>query len=180
MDTEIQLGSTPEELVAHFTKSETRFPAYMALLELGTDALGAIHAGLGHGNWQVRKWCAIFLDHHANDESFALLKPLLRDPKMDVRLWAVHSISCERCKEGECPVDFVPLLVERIEMDESIRVRRMAVCMLSQAPPDMRALSTLKRIIAEEEDRKLLGHVERQFQRFREVGLTTSLRNHAS
>ena len=53
----------------------------------------------------------------------------------------------------------------------SIRVRRMAVCMLAQAPPDMRALPTLKRIIAEEEDRKLLGHVERELQRFKEVGL---------
>ena len=68
-------------------------------------------------------------------------------------------------------MDFVPLLVERIEVDESIRVRRMAVCMLGQAPPDMRALPILKRIIAEEEDRKLLGHVERQLQRFKEVGL---------
>ena len=174
MDAELQLGTTPEELVENFTKSETRFPAYMALQELGADALGAIHSGLGHGNWQVRKWCAMYLDHHASDESFALLKPLLRDPKMDVRLWATHSISCERCKEGECPVDFVPLLVERIELDESIRVRRMAVCMLSEAPPDMRALPTLKRIIAREEDRKLLGHVERQLQRFKEVGLGTA------
>lgn len=113
----------------------------------------------------------MILDHHTNDESFALLKPLLRDPKMAVRLWATHSISCERCKEGECPVDFVPLLVERIEMDESIRVGRMAVSMLSQAPPDTRALPTLKRIITEEEDRKLLGHVERELQRFKEVGL---------
>lgn len=171
MDTEVQLGSTPEELVENLTKSETRFPAYLALQEMGTDALGAIHSGLGHGNWQVRKWCAMFLDQHPSNESFALLKPLLRDPKMDVRLWATHSISCEHCKEGECPVDFVPLLVERIETDESIRVRRMAVCMLSEAPPDMRAHPALTRIIAEEGDRKLLGHVERELQRFKEVGL---------
>ena len=175
MDTEVELGSTPEELVEDFTNSETRFPAYVALQELGTDALEALHAGLGHGNWQVRKWCLILLDHNASDESFAFMQPLLRDPKMDVRLWATHVISCERCKEGECPVDFVPLLVERIEMDESIRVRRMAVAMLRQAPPDMRALPTLERIIAEEEDRKLLGHVERELQRFKEVGLKTPL-----
>ena len=43
MDTEVQLGTTPEELVENFAKSETRFSAYMALNELGTDALGAIH-----------------------------------------------------------------------------------------------------------------------------------------
>ena len=41
MDTELQLGTTPEELVENFTKSETRFPAYMALQELGADALGS-------------------------------------------------------------------------------------------------------------------------------------------
>lgn len=35
MNTEAQLGSTPEELVENLTKSETRFPAYMALHELG-------------------------------------------------------------------------------------------------------------------------------------------------
>jgi hypothetical protein len=174
MDAEVPLGSTPEELVESFTVSETRYPAYAALQGLGDDALAAIHDGLGHGNWQVRKWCAMYLDHHTNDESFVLLKPLLRDPKMDVRLWATHSISCERCKEGECPVDFVPLLIERIEMDESIRVRRMAVCMLSEAPPDKRALSTLQRIVAEEEDRKLLGHIGRELQRFRDAGLMTT------
>lgn len=171
MDTEVQLGRAPDELVENFTKSETRFPAYMALQALGTDALEAIHSGLGHSNWQVRKWCAMFLDQCANEESFKLLEPLMRDPKMDVRLWATHSISCEHCKEGECPLDFVPLLVERIEIDESIRVRRMAVCMLAEAPPDLRALPALKRIIAEEEDRKLLGHVGRELQRFKEVGL---------
>lgn len=171
METEVELGRTPEELVENLTEADTRYPAYMALHELGAEALPAIHAGLGHGKWQVRKWCAMYLDQHANDDSFELLKPLLRDPKMDVRLWATHSISCEHCKEGECPVDFVPLLVERIEMDESIRVRRMAVCMLGEAPPDIRALPALKRIIAEDEDRKLRAHVERELDRFREVGL---------
>lgn len=171
METEVKLGETPEELVENLSESATRFPAYKALHELGTGALPAVHAGLGHGDWQVRKWCAMYLDHAASHESFELLRPLLRDPKMDVRLWATHSISCERCKDGECPVDFVPLLVERIEVDESIRVRRMAVCMLAEAPPDMRALPALKRIMAEEDDRKLRLHVERELKRFQEVGL---------
>ena len=67
MDTEVRLGDTPEELVENFAKSETRFSAYMALNELGTDALEAIHSGLGHGDWQVREWCAMLFDHHGND-----------------------------------------------------------------------------------------------------------------
>ena len=46
---------------------------------------------------------------------------------------------CTRCRAiaarlDENPVDFVPHLIERIERDESIRVRRMAVLMLTIHP----------------------------------------------
>ncbi|MEN8182693.1 MAG: HEAT repeat domain-containing protein [Myxococcota bacterium] len=87
--------------------------------------------GLRHGNWQVRRWCAIWLDHYADAESLHALLPLLRDPKSKVRLFAVHSVACDRCKAGENPIDVVPLLMERIRNDESIRVRRHAVMMLA-------------------------------------------------
>ena len=50
--------------------------------------LPAIREGLKHGNWQVRRWCAIFLDHHSDEKSLQSLVPLLRDPKRQVRLWA--------------------------------------------------------------------------------------------
>ena len=33
-------------------------------------------------------------------------------------MWAVHSLSCERCKDGQNPIDALPLLFERIEDDE--------------------------------------------------------------
>ena len=51
------------------------------------------------------------------------LLSMLRDPKSQVRVWAVHSLSCESCKDGPNPIDAVPLLLERIEMDESVKVR---------------------------------------------------------
>lgn len=38
------------------------------------------------------------LDRVADAESLAALVPLLRDPKADVRLWAVHSLACDHCK----------------------------------------------------------------------------------
>ena len=154
---EQSLPRTPTELVDGFALSETRFRAYLALNEFGAEALPALKEGLKHGNWHVRQWSAILLDHHADDEALHALVPLLRDPKSKVRLWAVHSISCDKCKVGENPIDTVPLLIERIEVDESIRVRRMAAGMLGQERTlDARAIPVLKRILAEDDDRKLM------------------------
>jgi len=103
-----QLPSDPLGLVDALAAPETRFLAYHALVALGEEALPAVRSGLGHGNWQVRKWTAMVLDRVADAESLAALVPLLRDPKADVRLWAVHSLSCEHCKdEVACPVDAI-------------------------------------------------------------------------
>ena len=165
-------GKTAEELVDDFADKETRFGAYLALNEMGQEALPAIKAGLEHGNWEVRRWSTILLDHHADDDALAALVPLLRDPKSKVRLWAVHSISCDKCKLGENPIDVIPLLLERIELDESIRVRRMAVAMLAtECVLDATVVPVLKRIVAEEDDRKLKLHAERGLKRYAEAGL---------
>jgi hypothetical protein len=161
------------ELVERLEDGDTRWPAWKRLEEIGTDAAPAVREGLRHGHWQVRKWCAAFLDHHSDPETIPELLPLLHDPKSDVRLWAVHSLSCDRCKdEGLCnPVDYVPHLVERIERDESIRVRRMATVMLATGRPDVRAVRVFDRILATESDRKLRKHAEWGLMRLREVGL---------
>jgi hypothetical protein len=50
------------------------------------------------------------------------------------------TFACDHCTPGvTCPVDVVPLLIERIERDESIRVRRMATIMLAADFRDARA-----------------------------------------
>ena len=70
-------------------------------------------------------------------------------PKAEVRVWAVHSLSCEECKDGPNPVDVIPLLLERIEQDPNIKVRRPAVAMLvHHRPTDPRALPILRKIIS--------------------------------
>jgi HEAT repeat protein len=134
-------------------------------------AVPAVLEGLGHGNWQVRRWCAIYLDHDGELASLHLLIPLLRDPKKEVRLWAVHSLSCDRCKEGENPLDVLPLLVERIEVDESIRVRRMATAMLAYGAPDPRAVPVFHTLMERETDEKLRLHASLGLMRCREAGL---------
>jgi HEAT repeat protein len=147
------------ELVARLAADpRKRWDAMEQLLEQGPSARGAVLEGLRHANWEVRRWCAIWLDHHADPESLAALVPLLRDPKSKVRLFAVHSIACERCKTGENPLDVVPLLIERIRLDESIRVRRHAVAMLASqhAHPDLEGF--FQELLDTETDAKLHKH----------------------
>ena len=129
----------PYELVALLTEDAERWKAAEALRALGPVALPAVTEGLGHGNWQVRRACAIWFDHNGTPESLPRLIPLLRDPKRQVRLFAIHSLACDQCKEGENPVDAVRLLMERIREDESIRVRRHATSLLAwqHAHPDL-------------------------------------------
>ncbi len=163
--------SDSHALVEALTDPASRFASYQALVALGEASLPAIRAGLGHGNWQVRKWSAMVLDRVADGESLAALVPLMRDPKADVRLWAVHSLACDHCKsEIECPVDVVPHLIERIELDESVRVRRMATIMLGSEHLDPRAVPVL-RALSGESDAKLRAHAERALERYAAYGL---------
>jgi hypothetical protein len=85
--------------------------------------------------------------------------------------WAVYSISCETCKLGDNPINIVPLLIERIESDESIRVRRMATVMLGTQTLDRRAVPIFERILANEQDAKLKMHAKNGLARYRELGL---------
>ena len=160
------------DLVQSFAEPQRRFDAYQAVLGLGSDALPALRGGLRSEDWQVRRWSAICLDQVADAEALQDLVPLLSDPKSKVRLWAVHSIACDHCKDDvRCPVDVVPLLIERIEIDDSIRVRRMAVLMLTGEFKDARAVPVLERLLRNEADRKLLLHAEVGLRRLSEAGL---------
>ena len=59
---------------------------------------------------------------------------------------------------GENPIDVVPLLIERIRLDESIRVRRHAVAMLASqhAHPDLEGF--FQELLDTETDAKLHKH----------------------
>ncbi len=154
----------PFALIESMTVPETRFPAYQALVDLGEDALPAVREGLQHADWQVRKWSAMVLDQVADAERLAALVPLLRDPKAD--------LACDHCKDDvACPVDAVPHLIERTEVDESIRVRRMAAIMLGTDYADSRAVPTLRKL-TRDPDAKLRRHAARGLARYAELGLT--------
>jgi HEAT repeat protein len=164
--------ATPEELVDEFANGKNRVAAYLALYQRGQQALPAVRKGFKQTNWQVRKWCTLFADNFADAETLHAMAPLVQDPKSDVRRCAVHSISCESCKDGPNPIDAIPLLLQRIERDESIRVRRQAVGMLAHhRSPDPRVLPVFKQLLADEDDRKLRLHAEHGLKRYAREGL---------
>jgi HEAT repeat protein len=164
--------ATPEQLVAEFANGENRMSAFLALCGLGKAVLPEVRKGLKDSNWQVRRWCAVVADNFADAKTLQALVPLLDDPKSHVRVWAVHSLSCEQCKDGPNPVDAIPLLLRRIAEDESVKVRRQAVAMLAHhREPDPRVLPVFKKLLDEEDDRKLRLHAEQGLKRYEEAGI---------
>jgi HEAT repeat protein len=164
--------ATPDELVAEFANAPNRMAAFLALYSRGREAVPAIRAGLTHSDWNIRRWCASLADNFADAELLRALVPLLNDPKAEVRVWAVHSLSCETCKDGPNPVDAVPLLLDRIESDVSVKVRRQAVSMFAHhRSPDVRVLPVFKRLLMEESDRKLRLHAEHGIRRYAAAGI---------
>ena len=164
--------ASPDELVAELANGRNRMPAFLALYSRGAEALPAVRRGLQHANWHIRHWSAILADNFADDETLRALTSLLHDPRAEVRVWAVHSLSCERCKNGPNPVDAIPLLLERIEQDPNIKVRRQAVAMLAyHRSPDPRVLPVFKTIVSEEADTKLRRHAEQGLKRYEIAGL---------
>jgi HEAT repeat protein len=164
--------ASDKELVEEFANGKNRPAAFIALCARGLQVLPAVRDGLNHSNWHIRSWSAALADNFADAETLHALVPLLRDPKAAVRVWAVHSLSCESCKSGPNPIDAIPLLLERIESDDSIRVRRQALAMLAHhRSPDKRVLPVFKRVLAEESDRKLRLHAEHGLQRYAAAGI---------
>ena len=154
--------------------AERQWPvALKELASLGREALPAVRGGLRHGDWRVRRGCAVFLDHHADPESLPDLIPLLHDPKSQVRMWAVHSLGCDRCKQDDClPIDVVSHLIERFERDDSIRVRRAVVVALAWArPPEAASARLFQAALEHETDDKIRLHARAGLEHCREAGL---------
>ena len=134
---------------------ETKWQAMSELRRLGEEAAPAVLEGMSHPDWRVRRASAIFVDHEPVPELIQRLRLVLHDPKAKVRMWAVHSLSCEPCKPGGNPVDPVPLIIQRLRDDRAPRVRRMAVAMLFQRPPERRITRALRRAFAIDPDARV-------------------------
>ena len=123
--------------------------AYRALADAGEDGVQAALAGMRHADPRVRRACTGFMDHYGTDAAVPALLDALSDDVPKVRREAVHSLSCEGCKESPLCLDTLPMLLSVIENDTNARVRREAVYFLGIRPQDARAIPVLKALLAD-------------------------------
>ena len=112
--------------------------AQACLMAAGPAASEALRRGLLNDNPDVRVGCCVVLDHHLDEAALPELMANLDHPEDKVRMWALHALACDRCKEGACRPgedDVIPTAMRMLAEDRSRRVRTMAVQMLGPAAP---------------------------------------------
>jgi len=137
LDAEIVLVALGEE------DFSLRFAAEWELFHRGKQNLDLLRAGMESPNWRIRAGSAGLMDHLADDSCGEPLLALLRDPHEKVRRAALHSVSCEPCKDEPLCVDWVPEVVRLAQADRIVRVRRIATLMLGARREDPRAREAL-------------------------------------
>ena|SRR5579872_1945071 len=105
-------------------------PAFKRLMARGKAALPAVIEGLTHASADARHHCCRLLDHLLTPEALGPLMGMLGDPDARVRCAALHSLTCDRCKDGVCLPTDGPLLAAALKLlatDPSAHVRAHAV-----------------------------------------------------
>ncbi len=109
--------------------------AYNRLLKLGDEALPAVRAGLRHNCPDVRFHCCRFLDRYLRPEILPDLIAMLNDSDSRVRTTTLHTLACDRCKEGSCrpeEAQVLPPAMKLLASDPSAHVRAMAIEVIGQ------------------------------------------------
>jgi HEAT repeats len=104
--------------------------AYNCLLKLDHEALPAVQAGLRHDCPDVRFHCCRFLDRYLRPDIVSDLIAMLNDRDERVRTTTLHTLACDRCKEGSCLPDephVLPAAMKLLAGDPSAHVRAMAI-----------------------------------------------------
>jgi hypothetical protein len=81
----------------------------------------------------VRLGCCIVLDHFLDDAALPEVVANLSHEDARVRARALHTLACDRCKEGACRPgedETVPLALRMLREDPSSEVRLQAVGLL--------------------------------------------------
>jgi HEAT repeat protein len=118
-------------LVKHRAKEALR-----RLMSAGCEATPALRRGLHHPTAEIRVHCCRILDHFLDEDALPDLIECLGDSDDAVRARALHTLACERCKEGECrPAEAAvfPVVLRMLEEDPSYHVRIEAVKLLFTA-----------------------------------------------
>jgi len=150
MSNELSPTDELQALVEQLGARDTARAAQTALAGTGEAGIAAAIWGLSHPNVRVRRGCAGFMDHHGTDACFEPLRHVaLYDPAPSVRRMAVHSASCQECKQCPLTGDLVGLLVQVALSDTNRRVRLNAIWGLRPPPRDVRAVEALESILRE-------------------------------
>jgi HEAT repeat protein len=127
-------------------------PAYQALMARGPAAVAAVVGGLRHKNADARYHCCRLLDQLLTPQALAPLIGMLDDADERVRYTALHSLSCDRCKDDVCLPTDGPLLARALQLlagDPSAHVRAMAIEAVGRAAhTDAGALAAIERAAA--------------------------------
>lgn len=130
-----------------------RFAAEWELYDRGKANLDLIRSGMMSSNWRIRASCAALMDHLADDSCGEMLLELLRDPHEKVRRAALHSVSCDQCKEEPLCVDWIPEVARLARFDRIVRVRRIATLMLGARREDPRAQIALESLLQDRDEK---------------------------
>lgn len=109
--------------------------AYRELLELGVEALPAVREGLRHDNSDVRLHYCRFLDRYLSPDTLSDLIGMLNGEDERVRCSALHTLACDRCKQGTCrpeKADVLPKAMKLLQCDPDAHVRAMAIEVVGQ------------------------------------------------
>jgi HEAT repeat protein len=123
------------ELIEALAVPHKATSAYRTLLDLGTSAVPAVRAGLQHNNPDVRFHCCRFLDRYLSPETLSDLLGMLTDGDKRVRCSALHTLACDRCKEGDCRPEehqVLPSAMKLLASDPDAHVRAMAIEVVGQ------------------------------------------------
>ncbi|GAB4114971.1 MAG: hypothetical protein Fur005_48620 [Roseiflexaceae bacterium] len=123
------------ELIHRLTIPHRAQAAYRTLLGMGFAVAPIALAGLRHSHADVRYYCCMLLDHFLIPDALPALIAVLGDPDPRVRVSALHTLACDRCKEGSCRPEGAAVLPEALRIlneDPNAHVRAMAIEVIGQ------------------------------------------------
>jgi HEAT repeat protein len=129
------LSMKTTELIAQLAIDHHAKAAYYKLFDMGFEVVPVAREGLHHKNASVRYYCCSLLDHFLIPEALQDLMGMVHDPDPDVRTMALHTLACDRCKEGDCrpaEADVLPQALQILKNDKDAHVRAMAIEVIGQ------------------------------------------------
>jgi HEAT repeat protein len=93
---------TLEQHIADLAVEHRAKVAKHTLIAAGTRALPAVRAGLRHADVRVVVGCIDVIDHVLEEGVLRDLFAALAHADASVRRRALHALTCEHCKQGQC------------------------------------------------------------------------------